>query len=101
MSDSISDEALKALVTAGSVQHLRVTRGPDGVGWMLQVRFVNGTHYVTLRSRREPARIFRTLDSAARYCESLGLYEFHAELRSNPSVTCDTHGYKGKYLGDA
>lgn len=80
MKDTISDDALTTLVQAGGAHDPLVTRGPGGIGWRLQIRYANGDHLYTLRSKREPIRVFRTLESLSRYCDGIGLRALRLEL---------------------
>lgn len=81
MRQSISADALQALVFAGATLDLRAIRGPAGRGWQLQVRFSSvGRHY-PLRSKRELVRVFHTLESLSRCVARLGIGEFRVELK--------------------
>ena len=80
MKDTISDDALAALVKAGVARDPLVTPGPGGVGWKLQVRYAGGSAFYVLRSRRELVRVFRTLGSLGRYCSGIGLRALSVEL---------------------
>ncbi|MCP1652713.1 hypothetical protein [Pseudomonas nitroreducens] len=79
MKDTITDDQLAALVKANGARDPLVTQGPGGVGWKLQIRYSGGSAYHVLRSRREPVRVFRTLDSLHRYCAKIGLRGFTVE----------------------
>lgn len=79
MKETITDDALVALVRAGGARDPLVTQGPGGIGWKLQIRYAGGSSYFVLRSRREPVRVFRTLDSLHRYCAGIGLRGFTVE----------------------
>lgn len=79
MRETITDDALSALVKAGGARDALVTRAKPS-GWKLQIRYSGGGQLYTLRSRREPVRVFRTLDSLGRYCDGIGLRELRLEL---------------------
>lgn len=80
MRESISAEALQALVAAGAARDLRAIPGPAGHGWQLQVRYSPGGRHYPLRSRRELVRVFRSLDSLNRYADRLGIRTYSVEL---------------------
>ncbi|MDR6917501.1 hypothetical protein J2X66_004380 [Pseudomonas sp. 3296] len=80
MRQSISAEALHALVAAGAARDVLVLPGPDGIGWQIQVRYSGGGKHYPLRSRRELIRVFRSLDSLNRYVEKLGIPRYSVEL---------------------
>ncbi|VVP45412.1 transcriptional regulator [Pseudomonas fluorescens] len=80
MRQSISAEALHALVAAGGARDVLVLPGPEGTGWQLQVRYSGGGIHYPLRSRRELVRVFRSLDSLNRYVEKLGIPRYSVEL---------------------
>ncbi|MDR6918925.1 hypothetical protein J2X66_005830 [Pseudomonas sp. 3296] len=80
MRQSISAEALHALVAAGAAREVLVLPGPDGIGWQIQVRYSGGGKHYPLRSRRELVRVFRSLDSLNRYVGKLGIPKYSVEL---------------------
>lgn len=80
MNQTISDEALAALVCADSAREALAALGPDGKGWMLQIRYGVDDTLHTLRSQRRPVRMFRTLDSLSRYCAGIGLVKLNVQL---------------------
>lgn len=80
MRESITEDALQALIAAGGARDTLVTRGPGGEGWQLLVRYAGGGHHYPLRSRREPLRVFASLTQLERYVTKIGLREFRVEL---------------------
>ncbi|HBO1502325.1 TPA: hypothetical protein OT951_005862 [Pseudomonas aeruginosa] len=42
MRESITEDALQALIAAGGARDTLVTRGPGGEGWQLLVRYAGG-----------------------------------------------------------
>jgi hypothetical protein len=80
MKDTITDETLAALIRARSVLDAMVSHGPGGEGWKLQIRFTGDNTLHTLRSQRQPVRLFGTLDSLGRYCDGIGLRRLTVEL---------------------
>lgn len=80
MNHTISDAALVALVRADSTREALAARGPAGEGWKLQIRYGGDNDLHTLRSQRQPVRVFRTLDSLRRYCAGIGLAQLNVRL---------------------
>lgn len=76
--DALHEDALKALIEAGSVREFVVQRGPGGEGWTLWARL--GSRLWALRSRREALRVFASLTALGRFAEGLGVRAFTVEL---------------------
>lgn len=75
MGRRIDEDALGALIEAGAVREVRVTR-QDG-SWSVSARF--GTAWHPVRSRRETVRQWASLTAAGRFLERLGVTKFEVE----------------------
>lgn len=75
MGRRIDEDAVGALIEAGAVRELRVTR-QEGL-WGLSVRL--GATWHPVRSRREPVRLWASLTAAGRFLERLGVTKFEVE----------------------
>jgi hypothetical protein len=80
MRETVSAEALQALVAAGAALNLRAIPGPAGHGWQLQVRYSPAGKHYPLRSKREMVRVFRSMDSLNRFAMTLGIRCYSVEL---------------------
>lgn len=76
MRSTLDQDTLQALQEAGALRELRAIRREPG--WQLQGRL--GTRWLDVRSRREPVRVWRSLDSLARFCDGLGVRSLSLEL---------------------
>ena len=76
--DTVQEKALRALVSQGAVREFLVRRGPDGEGWTFAVHL--GHKWVSVRSRREPLRIWASLTAVGNYAERIGVRGFGVEL---------------------
>ncbi len=76
--DTVQEEALLALVSEGAVREFLVRRGPDGKGWTFAVRL--GRRWISVRSRREPIRVWASLTAVGNYAERIGVRGFGVEL---------------------
>lgn len=72
--NTVREETLRELVSAGSVRQLKVVQSGDG-SWALVAQI--GMTERALRSKREPVRTWRRLDSVYKYArEGLGVNKF-------------------------
>jgi len=76
--DTVQEEALVALVSQGAAREFLVRRGPGGEGWTLAVRL--GHKWISVRSRREPLRVWASLTAVGNYAERIGVRGFGVEL---------------------
>ncbi len=76
MKTTLDHGALQALQEAGALRELRAIRRAPG--WQLQARLA--TRWLDVRSRREPVRIWGSLDSLAKFCDALGVRCLSVEL---------------------
>lgn len=76
MKRSIEQETLPALVETGAAREFRVLR--DGEAWRLETRL--GAKWLPIRSRREPVRVWRSLNVVGRFCEGVGIKVLTVEL---------------------
>lgn len=72
----ISTPVLKELALAGAAHDLRATEQDGGFVLTIQV----GSEEKFLGAQRGGVRVFKTLDSMARYIESVGLKQFEVLL---------------------
>lgn len=80
--EAIHDDTLKALVSQHVIRDVVVGRlQGDNQQWTLSVRLGGPTaRLIPVRSRREPLRIWKSLNAAAKYAEAVGLRGFVVEL---------------------
>lgn len=78
MRQAYTEEALQALVTTGAAREFLARRSPDGQGWTFAVRI--GAHWLPVRSRREPLRVWASLTAIERFAAGLGVRDFRVEL---------------------
>lgn len=80
--EAIHDDTLKALVSQHVIRDVVVGRlQGDNQQWTLSVRLGGPTaRLIPVRSRREPLRIWKILNAAAKYAEAVGLRGFVVEL---------------------
>ncbi|HDS1780302.1 TPA: hypothetical protein QEM49_004883 [Pseudomonas putida] len=78
MRKAIDQETLSALVENGAVREIQAVRGPGGVGFSLSARL--GGHWLPVRSKREPLRIWASLTAIERFCTKAGIKRFEVEL---------------------
>jgi hypothetical protein len=76
MKRAIEQETLAALVETGTARESRVLR--EGNIWRLELRL--GSKWLPVRSRREPARYWRSLTAVGRFCEGQGIKTLTVEL---------------------
>ncbi|WP_342244716.1 hypothetical protein [Pseudomonas sp. OTU5201] len=76
MKRAIEQDTLQALVETGAAREFRVLR--DGESWRLELRL--GVKWLTVRSRREPVRLWRSLTAVGRFCEGVGIKVLPVEL---------------------
>ena len=71
----IDESTLMALADAGVIREALITRvrHQDGHKWCVQVKY--GLNTQTLRSKREPVRLFHTIDTAAKLLFECGLHQ--------------------------
>lgn len=74
----IQEDALALLVDQGAAREFLARRGPGGDGWSFCVRL--GSHWLPVRSRREPLRLWASLTAVERFAAGLGVRDFHVEL---------------------
>lgn len=75
MGRRIDEDALGALIEAGAVRDVRVTR--KNAVWGLSVRL--GATWHDVRSRREPVRTWASLTAVGRFLERVGVTKFEVE----------------------
>lgn len=74
MLDTIAENSLIDLASAGSIRALRAVQSADG-SWALVAQI--GLSERALRSSRQDVRTWRKLDTIARYCrERIGINRF-------------------------
>lgn len=78
MRQAYSEEALQALISTGAAREFLARRGPGGKGWTFSVRL--GAHWLPIRSRREPLRVWASLTAVERFAAGLGVRGFAVEL---------------------
>lgn len=78
MRQAYTEEALHALVTTGAAREFLARRAPGGQGWTFSVRI--GAHWLPVRSRREPLRVWASLTAIERFAAGLGVRSFIVEL---------------------
>jgi hypothetical protein len=78
MRKAVTEETLQALISTGAGHDFLATRGPGGQGWTFAVRL--GAHYLPVRSRREPLRVWASLTAVERFASSMGVRSFRVEL---------------------
>lgn len=76
MKRAIEQETLQALVETGAAQEFRVLR--EGEVWRLELRL--GSKWLPVRSRREPVRVWHSLTTVERLCETVGIKLLTVEL---------------------
>ncbi len=75
MGRRIDEDALGALIEAGAVRELRVTR--KDASWRISARL--GATWHDVRSRREAVRLWASLTAAGRFLERAGVTKFEVE----------------------
>lgn len=78
MRQAYTEETLQALITTGAAREFLARRGPGGEGWTFSVRL--GAHWLPVRSRREPLRVWASLTAVERFAAGLGVRSFLVEL---------------------
>lgn len=76
----IDSHTLQALSSAGVIREVIITRvpHPDGTQkWGIQVKYGINTQW--LRSKRQPRRLFNTIDTAARLIHNCGLTQMQID----------------------
>lgn len=76
--DTVQEDTLRHLVAQGAVREFLVRRGPGGDGWTFAVRL--GQQWISVRSRREPLRVWASLTAVGNYAEKIGARGFGVEL---------------------
>lgn len=79
---AIQSDTLKVLVSQHVVREVVVGRlAGDNSKWTLSIRLGSPTaRLVSVRSRREPLRIWSSLTAVGRFAEAVGLAGFSVEL---------------------
>ena len=78
MRQAIQEDALSLLISQGAAREFLARRGPGGEGWSFCVRL--GVHWLPVRSRREPLRVWASLTAVERFAVGLGVRGFAVEL---------------------
>lgn len=78
MRQAIQEDALALLISQGAAREFLARRGPGGEGWSFCVRL--GAHWLPVRSRREPLRLWASLTAVERFAKGLGVRGFSVEL---------------------
>lgn len=78
MRKAIDQDTLQALIENAAVREIQATRGPGGVGFTLSARL--GGHWLPVRSKREPLRVWASLTAIERFCTKAGIKRFEVEL---------------------
>jgi hypothetical protein len=78
MRQAIQEDAVRVLIEQGAVRECLARRGPGGEGWSFCVRL--GAHWLPIRSRREPVRVWASLTAVERFAVGLGVRGFAVEL---------------------
>ena len=79
MRAGIHEETLRAMLEAGAVREVLVSRQDDK--WNLAVRLGGpGSRWLPVRSRREALRTWASLTAVGRFAEGLGIRGFAVEL---------------------
>lgn len=78
MRQAIHEDALAVLVEQGAAREFLARRGPGGEGWSFCVRL--GAHWLPVRSRREPLRVWASLVAVERFAVACGVRGFLVEL---------------------
>lgn len=78
MRQAIQEDALALLISQGAAREFLARRGPAGEGWSFCVRL--GAHWLPVRSRREPLRLWASLTAVERFAVGLGVRSFIVEL---------------------
>lgn len=78
MRQAYTEEALHALIVSGAAREFLARRGPGGQGWTFAVRL--GAHWLPVRSRREPLRVWASLTAVERFAAGVGVRSFIVEL---------------------
>lgn len=75
MGRHVDENTLGALIEAGVVREAIITRvrHQGGYRWAIQIKY--GMNTQTLRSQREPVRLFHTIDTAAKLLHEAGLHQ--------------------------
>ncbi|MBD8792652.1 hypothetical protein IFR09_23020 [Pseudomonas syringae] len=78
--DSIDDSILTTLAAVGGLDDVRVFR--TEAGYHLSVRYARSglADWRLVRSRREPVRTWRSLDTLSNYLDRLGVRQYRVEL---------------------
>lgn len=77
----IDTHTLEALCTAGVIREVIITRVPQASGdtkWGIQVKYGINTQW--LRSKRQPRRLFHTIDTAANLIRDCGITHVQLDL---------------------
>ena len=76
--DSIHETTMRELLDSGSVRAIAVVA--QGDAWAVQVEV--GTRWRSLRSAREPVRVWKSLDRLARWLkDDIGIVEWSTDAR--------------------
>ena len=77
--EGIHEDALCAMLEAGAVREVLVSRQDDK--WGLAIRLGGaGSRWLPVRSRREALRTWASLTAVGRFAEALGVKGFAVEL---------------------
>jgi hypothetical protein len=75
---AIHEDALQALIETNSAREYQARRGPGGEGWAFYVRL--GSHWLPVRSRREPIRVWASPTAIVKFAQGLGVRSLCFEL---------------------
>lgn len=79
MRQGIQEETLRAMLEAGAVREVLVSRHDEK--WSLAIRLGGtGSRWLPVRSRREALRTWASLTAIGRFADSLGVKSFAVEL---------------------
>jgi hypothetical protein len=75
----VHEDALRAMIEGGAVRELLVRRHDRK--WTVLIRLGGiGSHWLSVRSRRQSLRTWSSLTAVARFAEAMGVKEFAVEL---------------------
>lgn len=82
MRKAFDEDQLRSLIANNAVREAKVCRVPGTDSkWMLEVRLGgSGSHWIPVRSAREPVRAWLSPTAIFRFAEGVGLLSFVVEL---------------------
>lgn len=79
MRTGIQEETLQAMLEAGAVREVLISRHQDK--WSLSIRLGGaGSRWLPVRSRREALRTWASLTAVGRFADAMGIKGFGVEL---------------------